>query len=147
MFKKIVVPLDGSKLAEQALPYAESLANAYGATLIFVRVIPRFSTPAAPLNVAAVDKQLEDEAATYLEAIHARVSAGGIPVETHNVVSESASEALLSVAHEQGAELIVGVSNGRSGIARTIFGSTIDDLVRDPGQPVMVINGVDVDED
>jgi nucleotide-binding universal stress UspA family protein len=41
----------------------------------------------------------------------------------------------------------VGVSNGRSGIARTIFGSTIDDLVRDPGQPVMVINGVDVDED
>ena len=53
MFKHILVPLDGSKLAEQALPYAESLATQYGAKLLLLRVIPQLGVPAAPLNVAA----------------------------------------------------------------------------------------------
>ena len=141
MFKCILVPLDGSKLAEEALPYAESLAKQYGAKLLLVRAIPKHDTPAAPLNVAAVEKADQQEASDYLRDLVSRVSGAGVDVQSLEEVGENASQVLLEVAEREGVDLIVGVTRGRSGLARTVYGSVIDDLVRDPRQPVLVIKG------
>ena len=141
MFKRILVPLDGSKMAEQALPYAKELAEKFDATVYLVRAIPKSDTPAAPLNVAAVEDREEEKAEKYLTRIENRLKRAGINVESEDIVGENATEVLLSAANEKKVDLIIGVSHGRSGLARTIFGSTIDDLVRDPAQPVLVIKG------
>ncbi|MDA1036185.1 MAG: universal stress protein [Chloroflexi bacterium] len=141
MFKHILVPLDGSKLAEEALPYAISLATQYEAKVLLVRAIPKTGVPAAPLNVAAVEKAEEEEAATYLLSITNRVRSSGVVVESLEEVGENASEVLLEIAQREGIDLIVGVSRGRSGLSRTVYGSVIDDLARDPRQPVLVIKG------
>lgn len=143
MFKRILVPLDGSKLAEQALPYAEQVAAKFGATIILVRVVPKPDVPAAPLNVEAVEEKEEERAEHYLTRVEKRLTDSKLKVETREVVGENATEAILWLAGEEKVDLIVGVSHGRAGIARTIFGSTIDDLVRDPGQPVLVIRGAE----
>ena len=141
MFKRILVPLDGSKLAEQALPYAEELATKFGATVYLVRAIPKPDVPAAPLNVAAVEDMAEQQAERYLDRIEKRLADANIKVETRDVVGQNATEVIKYVASEEQVDLIIVVSRGRSGLLRTIFGSTIDDLVRDPSQPVLVIKG------
>ena len=141
MFKRILVPLDGSKLSEQALPYALELAIKLGATVVLVRAVPKPDIPPAPLNIEAVEEKAEDTAERYLARVAKRFADSNIPVETRDVIGENATEVILWVAKEEKADLIVGVTHGRSGIARTVFGSTIDDLVRDPSQPVLVIKG------
>ena len=141
MFNRILVPLDGSPLAEQALPYAEDLATKLGATLYLVRAIPKPDRPAAPLNVEAVEEREEAKAERYLDRVATRLRGSNLSVETREVYGEDATEVILWVAKEEQCDLIVGVTRGRTGIMRTIFGSTMDDLIRDPNQPVLVIKG------
>ena len=141
MFKRILVPLDGSKLAEQALPYAEELAGKFGSTVYLVRAIPKAITPAAPINVEAIEEKEEAKAERYLDRIEKRLTDAKIKLETREVYGDSAAEVIKYVAAEEKVDLIIGVTHGRSGIERFIFGSTIDDLARDPSQPVLVIKG------
>ena len=141
MFTHILVPLDGSKLAEQALPYAESLATQYGAKLLLLRVTPQPGLPAAPLNVSGVEEPEIREAVSYLRAMVGRISSTGVTVHSKEEIGQNASQVILDVAARDGVDLIVGVSHGRSGVARTVHGSVIEDLARDPGQPVLVIKG------
>lgn len=129
MYRKIVVPLDGSDLAEQALEHAGSLARAFGSELYLVRVVP-----VAPLQVASGgpmgDMEGEvAEAEEYLTSIARRLSDEGLTAH-HAVRRGDVAEEILQHAADVECDLIVICTHGRSGIARWVYGSIADRVLR-----------------
>src|SRR5690348_13910483 len=100
MFQHIMVPLDGSELAERALPAAQHLAASSNATLHLVRVVElpaavRAHGVGAPVNVyEGVIAGQREEAATYLEEVRARIAETGRPVQVRQLDGDTASAIL-----------------------------------------------------
>lgn len=142
MFQKILVPLDGSPRAEQAIPVAAHLARATGGTLVFIQVTNPYVDYTPYMGVPAPlpqDANLDD-ARTYLRAVVLRADTQGVPAIA-DVVSGSAAEAILAAAHEQHADVIVMSSHGRSGLTRWVLGSVAQKVSRHAPVPVLVLRG------
>ncbi len=150
MFKRILVPLDGSELAERAIPVAARIARASGGTIVFVRVIlppVEFGTYSVEqehlidLKPSAFERRLA-EAESYLLNVaitHADVLAG-IATETDIVTGATAPE-IISTARLEKIDLIVMCSHGETGLKRWVFGSVAQEAVRHSPAPVLVLNG------
>jgi nucleotide-binding universal stress UspA family protein len=148
MYKKILVPLDGSKLAECALPYAEELAKGCGTEeVILVSVTERvqgyrvFDDPSQlqgqRLILEAVGKK-QEQAQRYLVRIAKKLTAKGIKVRTE-VLFWPPAEAIASYAEQNGADIIVMSSHGRSGPSRWTHGSVADKVFRASSVPVLMV--------
>ena len=153
MFERILVPLDGSELAEQALPYAREVASKFNARVTILRAIPTReqafrevvggpgATTAPELTTGVAMNLYEAEEASagdYLRRIAQGFSGSGISVETETV--EGAPEwAIKTRAAELGAGLIVMASHGRGGLGRLVYGSVADAILRESDVPVMLI--------
>ena len=143
--KNIVVPLDGSELAETALDFAVNIARAMGLTVHLVRVataggyygLSSYSFPAAA-GMAEIDIQLENEAIDYLSNIAANLAQQGVEVEW-KLLRGAPAKAIVEDAQESPRDLIVLSTHGRSGISRWLLGSVSEALVRASGDPVLVI--------
>jgi nucleotide-binding universal stress UspA family protein len=149
MFKKILVCLDGSELAEQILPYAVEEALHFQGKLVLLQVIPEpvaFSPgiPGAASVPVRTDSMLEEaekalnEARDYLEDIATPLLKKGIQVEAVSIFG-SAGEAILSYAEGNNINLITIATHGRSGLRRGVFGSVADYVLRESGLPMLVI--------
>jgi nucleotide-binding universal stress UspA family protein len=149
MFKKILVCLDGSKLAEQILPYAAEEALRFQGKLVLFQVVPEpvaFSPgiPGAASVPLQTDIMLEEakkalnEARDYLEKIAKPLRKRGIQVEAVNVLGR-AGETILSYADRNNVNLITIATHGRSGLGRAVFGSVADYVLRGSGLPILVI--------
>jgi nucleotide-binding universal stress UspA family protein len=123
----LVVPLDGSELAEAALPVARDLTVALSARLVLVGVVPHFGLPAparrgAPASLAEQDfQQVKDEARAYLESTASQLGSElvtGIAIHSGEPGREIDRE-----AEEHGAAAIVMATHGRTGIFRALLGS------------------------
>jgi nucleotide-binding universal stress UspA family protein len=139
--QKVVVALDGSQLAETALTEAEHFAKSLGASLLLLRaVVPPAALYGAELVPGSLPvlEQLETDARAYLDAIAERLRPRGLEVAVVVAVGPAA-EALIETARENGADLIVMTSHGRSGLARWAFGSVADAVVRRSDLPVLVV--------
>jgi nucleotide-binding universal stress UspA family protein len=149
MYKRILVPLDGSKLAECALPYAEELAKGCGSTaeVILVSVTERvlaytaFDDPDSPLGQRfvpeAVGKQ-EQPARKYLDRTAKQMRAKGTKVDTQVLIGHPAGE-IVSYAANPGCDIIVMSSHGRSGPSRWAYGSIADRVFRATCVPVLMV--------
>lgn len=143
-YRHIAVPLDGSALAEQALPVASQLAQAVGALVTLVRVEPWLPqlVGAAPfgVNVTVENERVHQDAETYLRTILQRLPA---TLQAHTVVLRGEPAAQLSQFCRR-AQIAVAVmtSHGRGGIRRLALGSTTDQLIR-AGVPVLLVPVVD----
>jgi nucleotide-binding universal stress UspA family protein len=146
MYKKILVPLDGSKLAECALPHAESLALNYKSTLVLLSVI----SPAAIVGRAPADMELfqrtmdtrRDEAESYLKRVAGEFSEKKIKTETYVGIEPVVSE-IVNAAETHDADLVVIASHGRSGLERVFFGSVASGVLNRIERPLMVIRPSD----
>ena len=144
MYRRIVVPLDGSELAEKALPEAEQMARLTEAPLRLVRVIdlvqlPWYGNFAAAMDYVAVQAAITDEenaAATYLREVAARLTGDGITVETEARRGPVPREI---VAAAQPGDLIVMASHGRSGVTRWLLGSVAEEVLRHATVPVLLV--------
>lgn len=146
----IVVPLDGSTFAEQALPVAESLARAFGSYLVLVRAIPPTDTSvtdAESVDALHVHIVKEREARDYLARVRASVEAQGVAVTT-SVEDGTPIVVIEHVWREQGAGLIVLASRGCDGHHGTLIGSVAAAILEELEAPVLVIqpSGVPVDQ-
>lgn len=146
----IVVALDGSSFAEQALEVAESLARAFGSYLVLVRAIP--SADAAVHEAESVDALhihivREREARDYLARVRASVEASGVAVTTCVEVGTPIS-VIERVWQEQGAGLIVLASHGSDGHHGTLIGSVAASILEELEAPTLVIQpkGVPIDQ-
>jgi nucleotide-binding universal stress UspA family protein len=140
MYKRILVPLDGSGLAEQALPHAVDQAGCFQAELILLRVLeplPRYSNPSLSA-VRQAEQVTESLARKYLERLAADVRESGIPVQVVTIAG-STHKTIVQFAEENRVDLIVVSSRGRSGASRWLMGTVADRVVRGASTAVLVV--------
>ncbi len=141
MYNKVLVPLDGSSLAEAALPHARALAECTNAQVVLLRVAidPGAEFAFADPSIAEpLVEQMETEAKKYLSAVARELYRDGFKVST--MMREGpVAETILDVAAEIGADVIVMCTHGRTGPARWLMGSIADRVVRGSKVPVMLI--------
>ncbi|HEX8968922.1 MAG TPA: universal stress protein [Chloroflexota bacterium] len=135
MLNRILVPLDGSALAEQALAYAAELSRPTGATLLLVRAAYAHTLPGVDpreRKAGAID-----EAEEYLSATAAALGERGYACETLVPFGHSA-ECITEEARLHNADLVVMTTHGRSGPGRLVFGSVAESVVARSSVPVLV---------
>lgn len=141
MYKKILVPLDGSKTAEVVLPHAQALAYSEGAELVILRVAVNPALEFAftdPSIIESVVNDLESQSKTYMDGIEAQLKSAKVQVSS--IVREGeVAEVILKTAEEIGADVIAMSTHGRTGAARWLLGSVADRVVRNSNVPVMLI--------
>jgi len=142
MYKKILVPLDGTPLAEAALTHAEEIAKKDGAEIIILRV-PDHIEPKFPVQayVESVRQQKEvaEEAETYVTEKVTVLKKGHIKAE--GITREGpVMETILAVAEETHADMITMSTHGWKGFQRLLKGSVAEKIVQNAHIPVMVIH-------
>ncbi len=153
MYKKILVPLDGSRFGNRALKYAVDLAQKYQASVLLTQVIQP-TRPVPPVDptgltspvaseitfeqAADADRRNLSRAKRYLAGKVRELKAKGIAAEYRAVEGDAARDIIL-VARKNKADLIVMTTHGRSGFRRAIMGSVADKVIRESGDPVLVV--------
>ncbi|MBS1251776.1 MAG: Universal stress protein F [Anaerolineales bacterium] len=141
--KRLLVPLDGSELAEQALPYAELLAHAFGAEVILLQVptLPPYVSlgPDATMLVPSLLSDAYAEADAYLANVERRLRAKGLSVHKAAVEPGAVAETIIDYTHEAGVDYIVMSTHGRSGLRRWVYGSVADRVLRGADAPVLLV--------
>jgi nucleotide-binding universal stress UspA family protein len=140
MYKRILLPLDGSAFAEQALPHAVAHADRFRAELILLRVLDPLPRP--PAAVPGALQTAEDAtmkfACEYLERLAADVQERGIRVHTATTVGRPHLQ-IIQYAETNRADLIVMSTRGQSGLSRWLMGSVADRVVRGANVPVLLV--------
>jgi nucleotide-binding universal stress UspA family protein len=133
MLSTILIPLDGSRLAAQVLPYAGRLARAAGARLVLLRVAPPLGWGRHP--------HPEREALAELHLVAGKLTAEGLAVETaiYHGHAEEVGRAIIEAGREQRADLIAMSSHGRGGLGPWICGSVAQQVLRQAGVPVLLV--------
>lgn len=143
MFQHILVPLDGSSRAEQALPVAARIARATGGSLHLVQVISLLIDYSGGMSpVSLVDEQISEEeiarATEYLQSLAASQTCAGLDVGVE-VYYGLPFQHLLDCAQAPGIDLVVLCSHGRTGFARRVLGSVAYALVHQCTRPLLVL--------
>ncbi len=145
--KKILVPLDGSELAERALKPALALAKAVQTDVVLLRVVPgreplpEEMTPAGDQVAAALDAagaQERTEAEAYLQRAHTTHDNGRLFFDVQATTGDVA-DAIISYADEHDVDLIVISSHGRSGIGRWLHGSVAEKVLRGANCATLIV--------
>jgi nucleotide-binding universal stress UspA family protein len=139
MLKTILLPLDGSSLAERALTYAAVLARRCEARVILVEAVQAHTLPGVDPSEAQI--KLTSGAEEYLSTASGRLSADGIVTETH-VYYDDPVHAILDAASRRHADLIVMSTHGRGGLSRMLYGSVADQVLRRATIPVLLVPSI-----
>jgi nucleotide-binding universal stress UspA family protein len=136
--QKILVPLDGSELAETALATAAALAEATGAALLLLRAAEAPAlTVGDPTEAQVV---VVREAEEYLDAVKRRLQADArVPIATA-VWYGPAAEAIAEAARFNRVDMVVITTHGRSGLGRLLLGSIAESLLRSTATPTLVLH-------
>ncbi len=149
-FGRIVVPVDGSEMAEQALPHASHLGKAMGLIVELVRAIPSIEeyNSLANLGPASLVSQaptyaeyraiVEKEAEEYLARLRERLEQEGAMADWR-LLHGPAAAAIIDHSAASEEALLVMTTHGRSGVARMVLGSVAERVVRQSGEPVLLI--------
>jgi nucleotide-binding universal stress UspA family protein len=142
MYKKILVPLDGSKRAEMILPYVEDLADRYQATIIFLMSLEyTFTTgiEGAFIELSENDfNRKQDEVKSYLKKIADKFIGKKINAETR-IASGPAVGAILEAANKDNVDLIAMTSHGGGALSRVFYGSVASGVLNRVDRPLLVI--------
>ncbi len=141
MYKKILVPLDGSPLAEKALDQAIKLSKVFDSEIILFQVVhfmPIYGSPelVAPL---IVDEKQKEFAEKYMVKITRETEAKGLKVRSVVKTGQQVAVEIIDFAKETGADLIVMSTRGRSGISRWVLGSTAHKVLVRAETPILLL--------
>ena len=148
MYQKILVPLDGSKLAECVLPHVEMLAKGCGvAEVILLRVC---ASPAIPSDYPAsmpisweehagqITTYAQQQCSLYLTDVEKQLKDSGLNVRSESVLGNAANE-IVDYASKNDVDLIVIASHGRSGPSRWAYGSVAEKVFRSTCVPILMV--------
>jgi nucleotide-binding universal stress UspA family protein len=149
MYKKVLVPLDGSKLAECVLPHLETIAGGCGVqTVVFFRVVRPFNPVttygaylgegAGAVNLMRINEEDFKAAEDYLRELVQRVKYRGVEA-VWKVVKGNEAESIADYAKNNEVDLILIATHGRSGVSRWVLGSVADRVLRSACVPVLMI--------
>jgi nucleotide-binding universal stress UspA family protein len=146
MYRKILVPLDGSELSEKVLPHIEHLAEG-GAEVILFRVCeppvvladyPADLQTSWEDHVRQETAHIREQCRVYLGDIRGKLEKKGLKVTAASGTGR-ADEEIVKFAEQAGVDVIVMASHGRSGLARWAYGSTADRVLKSSPIPVLLI--------
>lgn len=145
MYQRILVATDGSDLSKKAVQSALSLAALTGATLVALKVVPRYprsymegALPVDAQNVKQIEAQWTANAQTTVDAIKADASAQGVTAKAVVAKSDLVAEAVIAAAKKHKCDLIVMASHGRRGIEAMLIGSETQKVLTHSKIPVLV---------
>ncbi len=146
MYQRIMVPLNGSELAECALPHVAAITERGGVRdVFFVRVVEPFnltSVRGEPAfteeEIAQLDARSKAAAEQYLDELASRVSYGTAKVHQEVLLGRTA-EGLVDYALNHKVDLIAIATHGRSGLSRWVWGSIADRVLRHAHVPVLMV--------
>ena len=149
MFRSLLVPLDGSTAAEQALPWAVSLARRFGAALKIIHVHVPIWDVSGENSVYSLlaDREIREEMQVYLDDIVRRISDNMGIFPTSALLEGSVADAIERHATELGVDLVVMTTQGRGTVARMLLGSVADRLVRQSKVPLLLVRPHDEEEE
>lgn len=146
MFRKLLAPLDGSQLAEKALPFVEELALKFDAEVVLGWVI-QLRPPAIPEYEAAsygltplLDTSAERERArAYLQGIQERLQQKQIRSSIKIMESHAIADAIVAMAHDAGVDLIAKTTYARLGPSRWLHGNVAAQVLRRASCPLFLV--------
>lgn len=144
MYRKIMVPVDGSELAECVIPHVETIAGATQAVVELVQVIEPLEIPTkggialSAENIKQIEMQINKEVQDYLAKIAGVLRNRGLKVESKALYGKVA-ESLVDYADNTNADLIIMATHGRSGISRWVRGSVADRVLHASHVPVLLV--------
>lgn len=143
MFKRILLPTDGSDLSLRAVNVGIQLAQHLGASVVAFHAMEPFNAVPYFSDMMifpedAYDKEVNERAAYYLEETRQRAEAAKVPWEGIHEYAHRPYEAIMRVARERKCDLIVMGSHGRAGIDRLLLGSETNKLLLSTEVPVLV---------
>jgi nucleotide-binding universal stress UspA family protein len=146
MYKKILVPLDGSELAECVLAHVATIAGGCGTkSVVFLRVVEPFVMTSGYFGadfsgqeIARINAENEAGARKYIDGLVERTSYGKVKVEG-KVITGRAAEVIADYARDNAMDLITIATHGRSGVSRWVWGSVADRVMRSSCVPVLMI--------
>ncbi len=141
IFRKIVIPFDGSDPSKRAASQALDLAKDQGAEVIGIKVISFTGELIAPTDAlwASIEKDLHDKAQAVLDELISLASGKGVELKTEILEGETATE-IINYAKENNVDLIVVGHSGKGGIGRKIMGSRTARMMNDATCPVLVVH-------
>jgi len=139
MFKRILLPLDSSKLAECVLPHLVAIARIHEPQVLLMRVSEPFGVTARLRMIDPVDWQIRKaEAESYLSGVAVRLQNVGLPVSTH-LYDGRPAEQIIEVANSWDADLILMSSHGQSGISPWNVSSVVQQVILRAHRSIMII--------
>jgi len=144
MYKKIMVPLDGSQIAECVIPHIETIAKKSAAKVELVTVIEPLELPTrgqiaiSDDEIKQIDAQGKKEANKYLDQVSERLTNAGIKTDSV-ILSGKPADRLVLYAVNNGIDLIIMATHGRSGISRLFWGSVAEKILRATDIPVLLV--------
>lgn len=153
MFKRVLVPLDGSGFASGALRYAAEIAQRFGAEVILVQVIKHATAvvdAGGPIGVSPVAAEIAVQAALEADRRNAvrarRYLSGKVRAigsrhikSSYHVLMGDAARSIIEFSDKENIDLVVMTTHGKSGLKRAVMGSVADVVIRESGKPVLVI--------
>lgn len=140
MYNRILIPLDGSPLAEQSLPHAIAIAECFKSELILLQVL--IPLPSPPTTTEAAILRAEEATAIivheYLESVAAKVQDQGITAQVITFGGRPHFQ-ILQYAETNHVDMIVMCSRGQSGLSRWMIGSVADRVMRGANMPVLLV--------
>ena len=152
MYQKILVPLDGSELAECVLPHVKVISEGCDVPgIVLVRIVEPVHLPAGTASDGMSiytrqdaekareqdDSRNKIEAEEYLKQISGKI--GYVSNLQTEVIMGRAAESITEYAEKNSVDLIIMATHGRSGVSRWVFGSTADKVMRSSSVPVLLI--------
>ena len=140
MYRHILIPIDGSELAEHGVAHGLALAKSLGAKVSVIFVVEPFSEMTGRfLEVVARYAELRKEQATgALDRAANAAKEAGVSCETIQVENRHPHQAIIAAAEDKGCDLIVMSSHGRSGLSMLLIGSVTNKVLTQAQTPVLV---------
>jgi nucleotide-binding universal stress UspA family protein len=153
MFKRLLVPLDGSRFASRALRYATEVAQRFGAEVVLIEVIKAATSvidAGAPVGVSPVGSEIAVQAALEADKRNAgrakRYLSGKVRTmrsrhiqSSYQVLLGDTAHSIIEFSEKEDIDLVVMTTHGKSGLRRAVMGSVADVVIRESGKPVLVI--------
>jgi nucleotide-binding universal stress UspA family protein len=141
MYKKILVPLDGSGLAKKGLDEAEKLAKIFDSEIFLFQVVPFMPIYGSPELVTPliVDEKQKEAAEKYLLNITEELRKKGFKVSSMVRTGQQVAVEIIDFAKESGVDLIVMCTHGRSGITRWVLGSVALKILTRAETPILLL--------
>jgi len=146
MYEKILVATDGSDLSKKAVSSAISLAALSGASLVAIKIVPRYpqsyfegGLALQATEVGKIEKQWADEGQAVVDEVKRLAELEGVKTRALTIKSDIVSDAIIAAAKKHKCDLIVMASHGRKGMKRLLLGSETHQVLTHSHIPVLVL--------